>query len=234
MLNKMGDGHAYRRVSYTVDPDAEISAGMVAFLRQVGTAVYATTAALASSGAVPIGTFWKDHNLGYYRATVESKTFDANGIIYLTNGSLISTAKLQVASTAGFIYSLGSDYTVSLANGTVTRVVLGSITAGETVIVTYEYSITAAALAYYGGSNYDRAPDDTIGSGQIVVVEGWAHVYTDQFDVAQVYTLNDPLRSNTESKWTSAATAYSICGRVIEVPTVSHPYLGINQTSVLV
>lgn len=233
MINKIDKGYYYRRPFYTVDPDAEITAGMIAFLRQVGTTIYATTAALSTSG-VPIGTFWKDHNLGYYRSTVESKTFDLNGLIYLTNGSLISTTKVQVASTAGVVYTMGSDYTVTLANGIVTRIAGGAITAGETVVVTYEYSVTAAQINYYGGTNYDRLPDDTLGSGQIAVVEGWAHIYTDQFDVTQTYVLNAPLRSNTESKWTSAVTGYSICGRVIEPPSVSRPYLGICQTSVLV
>lgn len=232
MINKMDKGHAYRRVSYAVDPDAEITAGMVAFLRQVGTSIYATTATLAPSG-IPIGTFWKDHNLGYFRTTVESKTFDAADVIYLTNGSLMSTAKIQVTSTTGTIYGLGADYTVALANGVITRVTLGSITPGETVIVTYEYSITAAQISYYGGVNYDRMPDDTLGSGQIAVVEGWAHIYTDQYDVAQVYTLNAPLRSNLASLWTSAVTGFAICGRVVEPPTVSRPYLGLVQRTVL-
>lgn len=231
-INKVDKGYYYRRPFYTVDPDAQINAGMVAFLRQVGTTIYATTATLAPSG-IPIGTFWKDHNLGYYRTTVESKTFDLNGQVLLTNGSLISSAKIQVASTTGTVYALGSDYTVSLANGVITRNPLGSITSGETVVVTYEYSVTAAEISYYGGTNYDRQPDDTQGSGQIAVVEGWAHIYTDQFDVSQVYTLNAPLRPNSESKWTSAVNAFSVCGRVIEPPSVSRPYLGICQTAIL-
>jgi hypothetical protein len=231
---KNDKGYNYDRPYYDVDPNALISAGMIAFLMQSGTTIYATTAANAVSGAVPIGTFWKDHNLGYYRSTVESKTFDAANQITLTNGSLISTAKVRVASTAGVVYTLGADYTVTLANGIVTRLGGGLIAAGQTVIVTYEYSVTAAEIVAYGGTNYDHVPDDTLGSGSISVIEGWAHIYTDQYDVEQTYTLNAPLRSNAESKWTSATTAYSVCGRVIEPPSVGKPYLGICQTTVLV
>ena len=234
MILKNDKGYNYNRPYYDVDPNAEITAGMVAFLVQSGTTIYATTAANAVSGGVPIGTFWKDHNLNYFRATVESKTFDLNDQILLTNGTLISAAKVRVASTAGVVYTLGADYLLTLANGLITRVGGGLIVAGETVIVTYEYSVSAAQIVSYGGANYDRVPDDTLGSGAIAVVEGWAHIWTDQFDVAQTYVLNAPLRSNAESKYTSALTAYSVCARVIEPPSVGKPFLGFCQTTVLV
>jgi hypothetical protein len=233
MILRNDKGYSYMRPSYAVDPNAQINAGMIAFLTQVGTAIYATTAVNAISGDIPLGTFWKDHNLGYYRATVESDTFNSSDQILLANPSLISTTKVRVTSTDGnVVYHLGTDYSVNLTNGIITRL-HGSIVAGQTVLITYEYSVTAAQIDWYGGTNYDRQPDDTLGSGEIAVVEGWAHIYTDQFDVTQQYVINDPLRSNSESKWTTATTAYPVCGKVIESPTVDKPYLGVCQNVVL-
>lgn len=233
MILKNDKGYNYNRPYYDVDPNAQISAGMVAFLKISGGTVYATTAVNAVSGDVPIGTFWKDHNLGYYRATMEQGTFDSNDEIALQHAPLIGVTKIRVTSLSGIFYPYGTNYTASLTNGVLTRVGAGHIHAGQAVLITYEYSVSAADIVSEGGTNYDRVPDDTLGSGAIAVVEGWAHIWTDQFDVDQVYNLGAALRSNSLSKWTSATTAYSVCGRVIEPPSVGKPYLGICQTTVL-
>jgi len=227
--------YAYNRPFYTVDPNAVINAGMVAFMTTSGGVTMATTAA---SATVPIGTFWKDHNTTWTRTTMESKTFDSNEQILLGHSPLISPTTIKVTNAAGTTtYAAGTDYTVNAANGIITRVVGGSITASETVIVWYGYSISASAINQAGsfqegGTNYDRQADDTIGSGKITVVEGFAHIYTDQFDVTQAYAINQSLRSNASSQWSSAATGYAVCGRVISLPTPTSPFLGVRQIPV--
>ena len=231
---KRRGGYAYNRPFYTVDANASINAGMVAFLATSGGAVVATTAA---SGTVPIGTFWKDHNNSWIRTTLESGTFDANNQIQLQHPNLTSTTKVKVTNAAGTtVYTAGTDYTVS-ATGMVTRAGGGAIAAGASVVVWYEFSLAATQVNWFsnfdqGGTNYDRQPDDTLGSGKITVVEGFAHLYTDQFDPTQTYTLNASLRSNASSQWTSANTAWPVCGRVLSVPTASYPYLGVLQIQV--
>jgi len=222
-------GYALNRPFYPVDPNAVISAGMVAFLAELNGEAVATTAA---SGTVPIGTFWKDHNTSYVRATLEEHTFDSNDEVLL-NKANVHGGNIKVTDASGTPYVSGTDFSVNATNGIVTRDGGGSITAGETVTVWYEYEVAASAIMYQGGVNYDRLPDDTLGSGKIAVVEGWAHIYTDQFDVNQTYTLNASLRSNASSQWTTETTAYPICGKVIQVPTVDNPVLGIQQTVVL-
>jgi len=226
--------YAYNRPFYDVDVNAQINAGMIAFLTTSGGAVVATTAA---SGTTPIGTFWKDHNTTWTRSTLESKTFDTNDQIQLGHAPLVSSS-VKVTNSAGTVtYTAGTDYTVNTTNGIITRVGGGSIAASATVIVWYQYSIPANQINYAGqfqegGTNYDRQPDDTLGSGKITVVEGFAHIYTDQFDVTQAYSLNQSLRSNASSQWTSASTAWPVCGRVIQVPTPSSPFLGVRQIPV--
>jgi hypothetical protein len=117
------------------------------------------------------------------------------------------------------------------------------IAPSATVVIWYEY-VLSAAQSYWdnvstgftsAGQNYDRQPDDTLGSGKITVAEGDAKLYTDQYDVGQTYVLNAPLRADpVTSQWTSAAGALSICGRVISVPTAADPFLGVQQVMVVV
>lgn len=230
MLDKKR-GYAYHRPFYPVDPNAVISAGMVAVLMTSGAGiVMATTAA---SGHVPIGTFWKDHNVSYVRSTIESRTFNAAGTITLQHPNVNGTANIKVTNVAGTTtYTQGVDYTVTIANGLVARIVGGGIAALATVVVWYEYIVPANQINWNGGTNYDRQPDDTLGSGEISVAEGDAKIYTDQFDVTQTYVLNAQLRSDALSRWTSGAGVTSVCGRVLKVPTAADPFLGVQQVTV--
>lgn len=236
MLDKKR-GYAYHRPFYTVDPNATIYAGMVAFLVHSGGVDIATVAA---SGTVPIGTFWKDKANGYVKSTIETRTFDATtNLLTLTKGNVLSTANVKVTdSTGATTYTQGVDYTVNTANGILTNLLIG-IAAGATVIVWYKYSLLASQLyqdnastQWSSGANYNNGTDDTQGSSKITIAEGDAKIYTDQYDVTQVYNLNDALRSDANSLWTTAASAYSTCGRVLRVPTASDPFLGVQQVTV--
>lgn len=236
MLDKKA-GYAYYRPFYTVDPNAVISAGMVAFLATSGTTTVATVAA---SGTVPIGTFWKDHSSAYVRSTIESTTFSATtDLATLQKGNVLSSATIKVTSATGMtVYTQGVDYTVNTTNGLLQNLLVG-IPSGATVLVWYMYSVLATQIYWDNvstkwstGSNYDRQPDDTLGSGKITIAEGDAKIYTDQYDVTQTYTLNAALRSDVNSLWSTAATGYSVCGRVIQVPTAANPFLGVQQVMV--
>ena len=236
MIDKKA-GYAYYRPFYTVDTNATIRAGMIAFLTTSGTTTVATVAA---SGTVPIGTFWKDRANAYVRSTVETATFSSTtSLATLQKGNILTTATVKVTNTAGTTtYTQGLDYTVNTTNGILTNLGVG-IAAGASVVVWYMYSVSSnqiywenVATKWSTGQNYDRQPDDTLGSGKITVAEGDAKIYTDQYDVTQTYTLNASLRSDTNSLWTTATTAYSVCGRVIQVPTASNPFLGVQQIMV--
>jgi hypothetical protein len=237
MINKKL-GYAQNRPFYAVDPNVNIMAGMVAFLGTSGGTTVATTAA---SGTIPIGCFWKDRSASYVRSSVESKTFNAAGIITLNGGNVISTATIKVTNAAGTVtYTQGLDYSVNTVNGVVTNLGVG-IAALATVVVWYNFTQAMnqvnwfnASTQFSSGQNYDRQPDDTLGSGKITIAEGWAHIYTDMYDVNQTYILNDHLQSDANSLWTTAVGVTSACGRVIKVPTASDPFLGVCQIPVVV
>ena len=238
MLDKKR-GYAFDRPFYDVDTNVNIWGGMVAFLttNAAGFAV-ATTAA---SGTVPIGTFWKDSSLSYVRTNIESGTFSVANIVTLSKGNVRGTGFIKVTNSAGTtVYTQGVDYTVSTTNGVVTRLAAGAITALATVLVWYEYNLQQTQVYWdnvstqytAAGQNYDRQPDDTLGSGKITVAEGDAKIYTDQYDVNQTYTLNAPLYSNAASLWTTVAGYTSACGRVLSIPTANDPFLGVQQITV--
>lgn len=236
MLDKKR-GYAYYRPFYAVDTNVNIMAGMVAFLATSNGVTVATTAA---SGTVPIGTFWKDRSTGWVRAQVESRTFNSSSQITASKGNILTTASVKVTNAAGTtVYTQGVDYTVNTTNGIVTRLGGGSIAALATVVLWYNYSVANnvvywdnVSTKYSSGQNYDRQPDDTLGSTKITIAEGDAKIYTDMYDVTQTYTLNHWLRPDANSLWSETVSAYSICGRVIKVPTAGDPFLGVQQIMV--
>jgi hypothetical protein len=236
MLDKKR-GYAYYRPFYTVDTNVNIMAGMIAFLATSNGVTVATTAA---SGTVPIGTFWKDRSLGWVRAQVESRTFNSSSQITASKGNILTTATVKVTNAAGTtVYTQGVDYTVNTTNGIVTRLGGGSIAALATVVLWYNYSVANnvvywdnVSTKYSSGQNYDRQPDDTLGSTKITIAEGDAKIYTDMYDVTQTYVLNHWLRPDANSLWSETVSAYSICGRVIKVPTAGDPFLGVQQIMV--
>lgn len=241
MLDKKR-GYAYKRPFYVVDDNVDIQAGMVAFLATNASGV--TVATTAASGTVPIGTFWKDSAASFIRSTVESQAFNANNLIQLSKGNVISTAAIVVTNAAGTTtYTQGTDFTVSTTNGTITRVAGGAIAALATVVVRYRYTVQSGqehwehvSSQWSTGFNYDRQANDTLGSGKITVVEGDAELYTDQYVVTDTFTLNARVKSSTGSLWTLNASAGtgSACGRVIKVPSAADPFLGVAQIRVIV
>jgi len=231
------DGFTYlvTRASYPVDTSAEIQAGMVAFLTSDANGNTVATTAANSSNGVPIGAFWKDAASAYVRAWVESGTFNTNDVIYLSKGNVHSASEIKVTNSAGTVtYTQGADYSVTLTNGVITNL-SGLIPSQGTVVVSYNYSVQSGnefwennSTKWSMGQNYDRMPDDTLGSGKIAVLEGNATFYTDQYEVTDQFALNDALRANmTSSRWTNQATGSSVCGRCVKVPTDDDPMLGI-------
>lgn len=240
MLDKKR-GYADYRPFYTVDTNAQINAGMVAFLATNAAGV--TVATTAASGTVPIGTFWKDRAAGWLRTNIESRTFNALGIITVSKGNILTTATVKVTNAAGTVtYTQGVDYSVTTANGVITRIGGGAIAALATVVVWYQYTLTGAQIYWDNvstrytatGQNYDRQPDDTLGSGEITIAEGPAHLFTDQYDVTATYTLNHELYSDINSLWTPIAGYTNACGRIIKVPTANDPFLGVQQITIVI
>jgi hypothetical protein len=236
MLDKKR-GYASFRPFYTVDPNVQFMAGQVAFLAVNSAGI--TVATTAASGTIPIGCFWKDRANSVVRTSVERLTFDSTGLATASKGNFIGGVRV-VNITGTIIYTEGVDYSVSLPNGTLTALG-GLLAAGDIVDVSFTYTPPAGreywdnvSTQWSKGVNYDRQPDDTLGSGLITVVEGDAIIYTDMYDTAQVYALNDHLQSDAQSRWTTAVGVTSPIGRVVKVPTAADPFLGVAMTRVVV
>lgn len=240
MLDKKR-GYAEHRPFYAVDTNVNIQAGMVAFLVTNAAGNTVATTAAGASGTLPIGTFWKDRSTGFTRAFVEQGTFNAAGTISLSKGNVTATSAIKVTNAAGTtVYTQGVDYSVSLTNGVVTNLGVG-IAALATVVIWYVHTVPAgqehseyASTQWSTGLNYDRVANDTLGSGEVTVVEGDATLYTDQYDPSQVFTLNMAVGSDASSLWTPLASAITnACGFVVSVPTANDPFLGIKQVRIV-
>jgi len=190
-----------------------------------------TIATLCDAASIPVGTFWNNKAVTLTATFIESIVLSGTTPSYLQHANLVS-GSVKVTDEAGVtVYTEGTDYTVNYTNGTITRIPAGAITDGQTVVVWYRYNILARDLQFYG-MGYDRIPDETLATGKITIVEGWAHLFTDQYDTSQQYSLNDALRVNDDGRLTTAG-AGPIFGKVIQVPTASYPLLGYVQETVL-
>lgn len=230
-------GYAYHRPFYNIAPGASFVAGQIAFLDRN----LAGTATVAASGDVPIGTFWGTHtpatNL-HLRSTMENITFSAT-----TNQATVRKRNIYVFckitdTTGATTYTYGVDYDYNIATGVVTNLLAG-IAAGATVTITYFYTVGTTAI--YGdlastrwstGENYDKIPDDASGSGKIAVAEGDAQIYTDMYDVTQSFTLGQALMCGVIGMWYPALPLANPLGYVIHVPTITDPFLGVQQVTI--
>lgn len=145
-----------------------------------------------------------------------------------------NVSNVKVAKkTDGTAYTVTTHYTVSAANGTVTRVAVGGGPAdGEHVLVSYTYDISSQMLDFQGRNFWNFLDDVTIQDGHITVIVDWSILFTTQYDTAQVYTLTGT-GSNLYCGATSLAGLFTnqsggdFVGRVLQVPSATDPYLGV-------
>jgi hypothetical protein len=204
-----------------VDPNTSFQAGQIATYDANGAAT------LAGSGDNPVGIFkWDKTSTVYAVSAREAVTIVALETAYSFAHANVSS--VLVEDLAGSDYTVTTDYTISATNGTITTTASGttSITAGETVYVTYTYEMTAADKEQ-AGVNFFNSNDDTQGSNKITMLQGGWRVYTDQFETDQNYAMNNQLYVSANGKFTSAALTYKV-GRVVSIPTASDPFLGVE------
>lgn len=204
----------------SVDLNSSFQAGSIAAYDATGAATPAAT------GDTPVGVFkWNKASTLYGASVREAATLAATGSTVTLTHPTISNVKVE--NLAGADYTLTTDYTVNATNGTITGTG-GSITAGETVYVTYTFEKTAADIDDSDGKNFFNTTDDTAGSGKITLLQGNWRIYTDQFDTAQDYTVNTQLYVGAGGKFTTSAGGSKKFGKCVEIPTASNPYLGVE------
>lgn len=146
----------------------------------------------------------------------------------------IVSGSLQVRSAVeggGSAFTVTTDYTVNLVNGTITHVGGGGITATNTVYVTYARSLTEDELQLEGKNFWQSLDYVTIQDGRIAIIEAPAQIFTTEWDTAQVYALagsNSNVYVNSSGLFTSVSSGAKLVGRCINVPSASDPFLGID------
>ncbi len=221
---------APQRPFYAVDPSVSFDAGMVAAL-VMGSAGPMATLAGAGSAGVPLGIFWNGKNTVFNKTEVNEPVSFHTGNVQNLKHADIYNGSVRVTNVPGtVVFAEGADYIISYINGTITR--MGTIPAGGQCVITYGYIVRQADLQFYG-ANYDRIPDDTIGSGKITVIEGWSQLWIDVFETQTAYQLNEVLGHNALGMITNIAPL-STFAKVISVPSANDPWLGIEQTTVVI
>lgn len=145
----------------------------------------------------------------------------------------IVTGSLQVRTAAlgaGSAYTITTDYTLNLVNGTITQVSGGApIPLNTVVYVSYARTLTEAELVYEGKNFWQSLDYATQENGRITVVQPPATIYTTEFDPSAVYAYGAAVYANTTSSlFTSASSGGTICGQIVGVPSNGDPYLGID------
>lgn len=216
---------------FVADPAATFRAGMIVMRNASGLVV-------PSNGLDVLGVAKWNHALTLVAVAVdEAIVLTATDTIPLKRGNVSNVRVASAKEGAGTTYVVTTDYTVSLANGTVTRVGAGTIAAGATVYVSYTYAITEAELLQTQGKNFWNTLDEvSINEGRITVITDAELIYTSQYDTSVAYSItgaNSNLYASTAAGkegllTTSSAGSAKFVGRVFQVPTAADPFLGLR------
>jgi hypothetical protein len=216
---------------FVADPTATFLQGMLVMRNSAGLVV-------PSNGLDVLGVAKWNHATSLLAVEVDEAI-----VLTGTNPSSLkrgNVSNLRVASApagGGTVYTVGTDYTFSGPNGTVTRVAAGGITSGSTVYVTYTFVIPTQDLYQTQGVNFWNNLDEVSqADGRVTVITDSELLFTTQYDTSRVYTLtgatSNLYASTAAGKeglfTTDPAGGAKFVGRVMQVPTASDPYLGVR------
>lgn len=139
---------------------------------------------------------------------------------------------------AAYTEGAGSDYSVSYANGTITRDAASTIPDGGFVYVNYIFSLAASDLDWQGRNFWNLQDDVAIQDGKITVCHDQATIFTACYDVNKTYTVNAKLYAGATADgldgYVTSDNTGDYIGRVVQVPTAADPYLGFRFTGMAV
>ena len=195
-----------------VDPTAVFNSGAVMQRN-------ATTGLMAlSDGSAPLGFAGENKTTAYTGKEVdEAATLNGTTAANLSKSNLTAD-RVKVTNEAGDTeYVEDTDYTIADTNGTITRIALGAITDGQTVLVSYEYQKSSSELL----NAQPLGTDDTAGSGNVTIYNAPGIYASDQYDITRTFQLNQLLYANT-GQMTNTNSGLSagapVIGRVFKVP----------------
>jgi len=218
----------HRRLGvYRANPGTTFRAGQAVMLNSVGEVVLSDgTAVLGLAG-------WSKVTLGQTLVVDQSVTFGVANATALLKPNIIS-GSLQVRSLpqgGGTLYTVTTDYTVNLSNGTITQVGAGSIDPTLPVYVTYSRSLTEFDYQLEGKNFWQTLDYVTIQDLRVEVLEAPFQVYTTEFDTSQAYALTGALSNlyvNSSGILTSDSSGNKLVGHCISVPSATDPFLGVD------
>lgn len=173
-------------------------------------------------------------SLGRSVVTDQSITFGVdNATKNLAHSGLVSGSVVVRSATGGTgtTYTVTTDYTVSLTNGTITHVAAGAIDETLPVYVSFAWSLTEQDYDFQGKNFWQQNDDVSIQDLRVSVIEAPAQVFTTEYDPSVVYALtgaNSNIYANASGLFTSASASAKLCGKVINIPSAADPYLGIE------
>jgi len=149
--------------------------------------------------------------------------------VTLSNANLVSGSTRAVASTTGVLTlddaSASGEYAVSLVNAVVT---FHSAQAGETVTVTYRYTLTMQeSLSRFHERSVNNRAQDYFSTVSVGAHEG--EIFTTMFDTSAAYTVGALVYPAAAGKVSSAAGgASNAIGFVSQTPSVANGMLGVK------
>lgn len=170
-------------------------------------------------------------------AVDEALVLTGTTAIPLKRGTVSNVRVASAVAGGGTVYTVTTDYTASLTNGTVTRVGSGAITDGQTVYVTYTYQLSAADLLQTQGQNFWNHLDEvSTNEGRCTVITDAELLFTSQYDTSKVYSLTGATSNlyaatagGKAGLFTSdTAGSAKFVGRVFQVPSAADPFLGLR------
>jgi hypothetical protein len=152
-----------------------------------------------------------------------------NNLVAATPGTGSTTQIEVVASTTGIltIANAGAPAGGSVGVNDLTgELTFNAAQEGEDVVVTYRYNLTVAESRL---KFFQRNINNEAGAlfGQVGAGHGHGEIFTDQFDATVDWSSNPSITSGAAGILTTGGSGAVLDARVISVPNVNNPLLGI-------
>ena len=227
---------------YVANSATTFEAGMLVALNAAGEVILH-----AGGDTKPLGVtkYNKDNTISAAISAEPIQFAVAGGTATLAHSNLInhaagSTLGLRITSTAigGTDYVQTTDFTYVDTTGVVTHIAApgGSIPLLTTVYAWYQYDLTVAELQADGLNFYNFSDDVTIQGDKVTVITGQSEIYTTQYNAARAWAINDEVSPGDLGTdfaqglfdQTSTSTNTAVIGKVIQLPTATDPFLGVQ------
>lgn len=204
---------------------ATIRAGQMVSMNSSGQLVLAT-------GADVIGVAkWNQMTLGQAVNVDEQITAVTSVAVNLKRANVSNVAVRSAAGQTGTLFTAGGvDYTLNTTNGTITAIMGGAITNGQTLFVTYSFALTNADYQFQGKNFFNSLDDVFQAAGRLAVCMGPAILFTTEYDTSKTYALTGASSDLfcTSGGQFSNTNSGDYVGKVIQLPSASYPFLGIK------